>query len=271
MKKRLSFLFIFMVIASFCAVSAENTMQAVSDLLGRFGKMTDGLDRLRCRPADGRSIFGFYLKDGIVRIPYRFEMDNEYILLLSSAQNVECRIEYERDGRLLAEQKGSRIYMKYSAKNAMYTDITVRSDTGGDIAILIILCRDRYSLPLPFEDIMSMVRDMADSPACRSRTLTDKTDYFLLGGTFAANESDEFIISEGLVSGLRFAVGHSKTVSNAVLELHRGSGIANSVSGHGVQYCDAKTTRQARYSILYKNGSPVVFERGILMSAILEK
>ena len=105
--------------SSFCAVYAENNMQTISDLLGRFGKMTDGLDRLRCRPADGRSIFAFYLKEGTIRIPYRFEIDNEYILLLTSFQKVECRIEYERDGRLLADQKGSRIYMKYTAKNAL--------------------------------------------------------------------------------------------------------------------------------------------------------
>ena len=74
-----------------------------------------------------------------------------------------------------------------------------------------------------------------------------------------------------IVQGLRLVVGHSKTVGEAVLELRRGSGIANRVEGHGLQSIDAKTTRQARYSVFYQNDSPVVFEHGILLLGILDR
>ncbi|MBP5449493.1 MAG: hypothetical protein J6Y01_05175, partial [Spirochaetales bacterium] len=184
---------------------------------------------------------------------------------------VECKIEHGRDGRLLADQKGSRIYMKYTANRVQHSEITVTSQHGGDPAIMLIMCRDRYSLPLPFEDILAMSREMADSSACRGKLLTNKTDYFLIGGTFASNAFDKYEIAEGLVSGLRFAVGHSKTIDEVALELQRGSGIANSVIGHGVQSIDTKTTRQARYSVIYRNDSPDVFEHGIMMMAVFDR
>ncbi len=271
MKKLFSFLFIFMMISVFCVASAENSMQKISDLLGRFGKMSDGLDRLKCRPDNGRSIYGFYLGRQPRKIPYSFELDEEYIIIISSENSVDCQITDSHDGRMLAEQKGSRVYLKYSPKNVLKTELSITGSSDEAATILLIMRRDRYSLPLPFEDTVSLVREMADSSICRSRNLTDKTDYFLVGGTFTAYESDEYSIAEGLVSGLRFVVGHSKTVGEVALELRRGSGVSNRVEGHGLQSIDAKTTRQSRYSVLYQNDSPLVFEHGILLLGILER
>ena len=271
MKKLFSFLLIFMMISVFYAVSAENSMQTISELLGKFGKMSDGIDRLKCRPDNGRSIFGFYLSSQTRKIPYTFDLGEEYIIILSADDNVECQIVDSRDGHLLAEQRGSRVYMKYSPKNIPRTELCITGSKEGAVALLLVMRRDRYSLPLPFEDTVSLVREMADNAVCRNRNLTDKTEYFLIGGTFSSYDSDEFAITEGLVSGLRFVVGHSKTVSEVSLELRRGSGVANRVFGHGVQSIDAKTTRQARFSVLYQNDSPLVFEHGILLLGILER